>query len=234
MANQLRCIIVDDDEIDRLSTLALVKQYPYVQVAGVFDDPIKAMQTILQDLPDVAFLDVDMPGMSGLELRRQLTAIPACVFITSFPEYAVESFELAAIDFIVKPLRADRLAITMERLQQYMALRQKAQLLDHTLGGDTIFIKEGTQLVKLAVHEIIYLEALKDYTRIVTTTGKHCVLAALGNLLKEPGFQGFLRVHKSFAVQKQWVERVGSQELLVKGITLPVGRAYKESLAQLK
>ncbi|WP_276483714.1 LytR/AlgR family response regulator transcription factor [Paraflavitalea pollutisoli] len=234
MTNPLRCIIVDDDEIDRLTTVALVKQYPVIQVTGVYDHPGKAMQAMVQDPPDIAFLDVDMPGMSGLELRRQLSGIPACVFITSYPEYAVESFELAAIDFIVKPLRADRFAMTMERLQQYMTLRQKAQLLDHTLGGDTIFIKEGTAQVKLSLHEIIYLEALKDYTRIVTSNNKHCVLTSLGNLLQEPGFQNFLRVHKSFAVQKQWVERIGSQDILVKGTSLPVGRAYKENLAQLK
>jgi two-component system, LytTR family, response regulator len=75
---------------------------------------------------------------------------------------------------------------------------------------------------------------LKDYTRIVTTSGKHCVLTALGNLLKEPSFQSFVRIHKSYAVQKHFIERIKSQEIIAKGILLPVGRSYKDSLAALK
>jgi two-component system LytT family response regulator len=234
MANQLSCIIVDDDEIDRLTTLSLVRKYPWLQVEGVYDNPVKALAGVAEALPDIAFLDVDMPDMTGLELRRKLADIPACVIITSYPEYAVESFEVAALDFLVKPLRAERFAVTIERLQDLFTLREKAKLLDHSLGADAIIIKEGHEQVKLSLHEIIYLEALKDYTRLITAHGKHYVLASLGNLLKEAGFGSFVRIHKSYAVQKHFVERMKGQELTVKGIVLPVGRAYKDNLAQLK
>ncbi len=234
MTNSLRCIVVDDDEIDRLTTLSMVKRYEWLSVAGVFDSAEAALSSIAGTLPDIAFLDVDMPGMSGLELRRQLTDIPACIIITSYPEYAVESFDVAALDFMVKPLRADRFALMIERLQDFFATRQKARLLDHSLGGDTIVIKDGHEQVKLALHEIYYLEALKDYTRIVTASGKHTVLSSLGNLLKAPEFASFVRIHKSYAVQKHFVERMKGQAVTIKGIELPVGRGYKDNLAQLK
>ncbi|MGN6420777.1 MAG: LytR/AlgR family response regulator transcription factor [Pseudobacter sp.] len=234
MARPLTCIVVDDQEIDRLTTLSLVKKHPQLQVAGVYDNPGTALTAVQNSIPDIAFLDVDMPAMSGLELRRQLQQIPACVFITSYPEYAAESFEVAALDFIVKPLKSERFAKTVDRLQEFFTILDKAALLDHSLGSNTIFIKDGHHQVKLPLHEIIYLEALKDYTRIVTLTGKHCILSSLGNLLKENEFNSFIRIHKSFAVQKHFIERIKAQEIEVRGTILPVGRTYKDALSGLK
>jgi two-component system, LytTR family, response regulator len=235
MASKLyRCIVVDDDEIDRLTVQSFIKKYPLLEIEGVYTNAEAALTAVENNIPDIAFLDVDMPDMSGLELRRKLTAIPACVFITSYPDYAVESFELAALDFIVKPVKAERFAKTIERLNDFFTIREKAALLDYSLGSDTIFIKDGHEQVKLQLHHIIYLEALKDYTSIITTTGKHCVLASLGNLLKEPGFQSFIRIHKSYAVQKNYIEKMKAQEMVLKGFTLPVGRTYKDVLAEFK
>lgn len=234
MNRQYSCIIVDDDEIDRLTTVSFVRQFSFLKIAAVYSSAEEAIANMKDPLPDIAFLDVDMPGLSGLQLRQQLTSIPACVFITSYPDYAVESFELAALDFIVKPIKAERFAKTIERLHTFLSVHDKAKLLDHSLGADTIFIKDGHEQVKLQLHEIIYLEALKDYTSIVTSASKHCILSSLGNLLKEPGFQSFIRIHKSYAVQKNYIDRVKAQEVIVKNISLPVGRAFKDALAAFK
>lgn len=123
--------------------------------------------------------------MSGLELREHLINIPACIFITSYPDFAVESFELSVFDFLIKPLKADRFEKAMHRLQDYLLVKQKAALLDFTLGADSLFIKDGHEHIKIQLHEVLYLEALKDYTSIVTIKKKYCVLSSLGNLLKE-------------------------------------------------
>jgi two-component system, LytTR family, response regulator len=224
------CIIVDDDEIDRLTVLSYCRHYPFLKVAGSFEDPQKALAFAKDNATDVLLLDIDMPGISGLELRRQLEDIPACIFITSYPEFAVESFELSVLDFLVKPLKADRFAAAMQRLESYLAMRSKASLLDHTLGGDTLFIKDGHEHFKIQLHEIIYLEALKDYTGVVTAAKKYCVLSSLGNLLSEKSFASFIRIHRSYAVQKHFVNRITAKEIFVNGIGLPVGRSYKEVL----
>lgn len=234
MSKSLRCIIVDDDEIDRLTTVSMVKKYPQIQITGVFDHPVAALAAAKENLPDIAFFDIDMPTLSGLDLRRQLDAIPACIFITSYAEYAAESFDVAAFDFIVKPIQSARLEKTIGRLEVFFTIRDKANMLDHSLGADTIFIKDGHDQVKLSIHEIIYLEALKDYTKIVTANGNHHMLVSIGNVLKEPGFKSFVRIHKSFAVQKNKIEKIKSQEIVVQGIVLPLGRSYKESLSGLK
>lgn len=234
MSRIYNCIIADDHEIDRLSVAAAIKRHPFMQVSGMYSSAEDALASVNKTLPDIAFLDIDMPGISGLELRKQLVDIPVCVFITSYPDYAVDSFELAALDFIVKPLKADRFAITAERIKTYLEIKHKAVLLDVTLGADTIFIKQGHEQVKLSLHEVIYLEALKDYTIIVTAQKKYSVLTSLGNLLKEKPFEQFIRIHRSYAVQKHFIERIKAQEITVNNVVLPVGRNYKETVSKLK
>jgi len=232
-ANAYSCIIVDDDEIDRLTTLSFVKKYPFLLVAGVYDNAAAALAEIGQTRPRILLLDVDMDGTNGLELRRQLLQVDACIFITSYPDYALESFELAALDFLVKPIKADRFAASMQRLEEYLLLRKKSELLDYSLNGDTIFIKDGHEHIKIKAADILYLEALKDYTGIITRQKKHCVLASLGNLLKDPSFSSFIRVHRSYAVQKHFIDKITPQEIHISGISIPVGRSYKDSLEKI-
>jgi DNA-binding LytR/AlgR family response regulator len=102
------------------------------------------------------------------------------------------------------------------------------------LGADTIFIKDGNSQIKLQLHEILYLEALKDYTRIITTGRKHAVLMPLGSLIKEKAFSNFVRIHRSFAVQKHFIDKISHGEVMVRNIALPVGRSYKEGLNNIK
>ena len=232
-ANVYSCIIVDDDEIDRLTILSYAKKYSFLSITGVYDNAEAALAGIEQTHPVVLLLDVDMEGISGLELRRQLLQVDACIFITSYPDYALESFELAALDFMVKPLKAERFAASMQRLEEYLLLRKKSALLDHSLNGDVVFIKDGHEQIKIRTADILYLEALKDYTGIVTRQKKYCVLVSLGNLLKDPSFGSFIRVHRSYAVQKHFVDRITPQELFVNGIAIPIGRSYKEVLQQV-
>ncbi|WP_242696328.1 LytR/AlgR family response regulator transcription factor [Longitalea luteola] len=230
-----KCIIVDDDEVDRLTTLSFVRKYPFLTIAGVYASAEEALVGIKNTPVDVLFLDIDMPGLTGLDLRRQLLQTPVCIFITAYPDYAVESFELAALDFLVKPLKTDRFLHTMNRLQDYFDIKRKAALFECSVGGDTIFIKEGHDQIKIKLHEIVYLEALKDYTHVVTTTKKYCVLFTLGNLLKEAAFKTFIRIHRSYAVQQHFIEKIAvNQVTLNTAITLPVGRSYRNSLEELK
>ncbi len=233
MNKKIGCMVVDDDTIDRLTTVSFLNDYPFIQLLGSFESPVQALDAANKLCPDVLFLDIDMPEMSGLELRKQLLHVPACVFITSYPDYALEGFDMAALDFLVKPFTAERFAKMMERLQQHALIRQKANLLEHTLGADTIFIKDGSEQIKLQLHEIIYLEALKDYTGIVTAQKKYAVLSPLGSLIKEKAFRSFIRIHRSYAIQKHFIKKISSGEVMVNDIVLPVGRSFKDALKGL-
>ena len=228
-------MVVDDDNVDKLIVQAYLETYPFIEVAAVFESPVVALEAAKKKRPDCLFLDIDMPEMSGLKLREQLLHIPACVFITSYPEYAVESFEMAALDFLVKPFSAERFGKTINRLEEYMMIRKKSELLSHTLGADTIFIKDGHDQVKLQLHEVIYLEALNNYTSIVTDNRKYTVLSPISGLLKEKPFGRFIRIHRSYAVQKNYIKKISADAVhITNNILLPVGRTYKEALNSIR
>lgn len=224
------CVIVDDNEIDRLTALAHARQYPILDIVGVFASATDALPVVQNQPVDVLFLDIDMPELSGLELRMSLMQVPVCVFITSYPDYAAESFAVDAFDYLVKPIRRERFAHMMGRVETFFELTRKAQLFDLSLGADTVYIKDGHEQIKLNMHEIVYLEGLKDYTRIVTTTHQYTVLSSIGNLLQNKPFQSFLRIHRSYAVQRHYIDRIGAQQIQVQQFTLPVGRSYKSVL----
>lgn len=226
------CIIIDDDEIDRLTVVSYAKRFSVLNIMGVFENAEEALPLLEKEKIDILFLDIDMPIMNGLDFRKKAMEVPVCIYITAHPEHAVESFELDTLDFIVKPIKLDRFTQTLSKIEDYMELKLKAQLFESTVGGDVIYIKEGHNETKVKLHDILYLEALKDYTKIVTSTKKHCVLTSIGNLLKENHFQSFVRIHRSFAVQKQYIEKKMTNELLLNnGILIPIGRSYKENLS---
>jgi len=231
MMKKYTCIVVDDDEIDRLTVLSFAKKFPILDILGVFESAEEALPFIEKEKIDILFLDIDMPGLSGIEFRKSALEIPVCVFITAHPEHAVESFQIETLDFIVKPLKLDRFSKTMSRIEEFMEIKLKALLFEASIGGDTIYIKEGHEQTKVKLHEILYLEALKDYTLVITDKKRHCVLSSIGNLLKEDHFQSFIRIHRSFAVQKQFIQKINSTEILLNNnITIPVGRSYKDNL----
>jgi len=225
------CIIVDDDEIDRLTAVSYAKKFPVLDILGVFESAEDAVPFLEKEKIDILFLDIDMPGLNGIEFRKQALEIPVCVFITAHPEHAVESFQIETLDFIVKPLKLDRFTQTVNRIEEFMEIKLKASLFEASIGGDTIYIKEGHEQTKVKLHEILYLEALKDYTLVVTERKRHCVLSSIGNLLKEDHFQSFVRIHRSYAVQKQYVQKINSTEIILNNnAVIPIGRSYKENL----
>jgi two-component system, LytTR family, response regulator len=225
------CIIVDDSQMDRLAVQAFLEEYSFLKLAGSFASARESLEHIrVAGVPDAIFLDVDMPEKNGLELREELRIIPACIFVTAHPQFALEGFELAALDYLVKPLREDRFETAMRRLQEYLELHHKAELLDFTLGESTLFIKDGFNKVKLQINEIVYLEALKDYTGIITKHRKYCVLSPLGTLIKEKAFQSFVRIHRSYAIHRQAVSEISSKGVRVNDILLPIGKSYKDSV----
>lgn len=231
---QYRCIIIDDDDIDRLSVVMFAKRFPILDIAGVFRSAEEALPTLTKQPVDILFLDINMPGINGLEFRKKMSQVPVCIFISSHTDLAFETFALDTLDFIAKPVTLEKFTKTLGRIEEYLDIRHKAALFESTLGGDTISIKEGYEKTKIKLHNILYLEALKDYTKIVTAEKKHCVLASLGVLLKMPEFSSFLRIHRSYAVQKLFVEKVISNEIILKNKTvLPIGRSFKDEVKTL-
>lgn len=228
---KLNAIIVDDNEIDRLTVLSFAKRFPILNIIGAYSCAEEALEAIAKNCIDVLFLDIDLPGLSGVELRKSAKEVPACVFITSHPEFAVESFELDTLDFIVKPIKLNRFENAINRIAEFMEIKQKADLFESSIGGDIIYIKEGHEQTKVKLHDILYIEALKDYSLVITSEKRHCVFSSIGNLLKEIDFRSFIRVHRSFAVQKQFVHKINTNEIILNNaMVIPIGRSFKDNV----
>lgn len=225
------CIIVDDDEMDKLAVVSYAKRFSTLNIVGVFDSAEKALTFLENNTIEVAFLDIELKGASGIELRQKALEIPVCVFISSHSESAAETFELQTLDFIVKPFKFPRFEQTVKRIEEFMEIRLKASLFESSIGGDAVYVKTGHNQIKVKLHEILYLEALKNYTILVTEGKRHCVLSNLGEILQEEKFSSFIRIHRSYAVQKQFIQKIGSQEIELKNnVSIPVGRSFKDNL----
>lgn|SRR5690625_2211362 len=227
----IRCIGVDDSELDRLVLADCISKFDDVELLCILDNPQEAVQIIQSLKPDVIFLDIDMPGMSGLELRSQVSDIPVCVFTTDHPEFALDSFELETLDYLLKPYSFERFSQTIDRIKEYLNIRKKAADYEHQNLENLIFIKSGNKKVRINVNDILYLKALQNYTVLFTADSSEYVLEVLGSLLSKTEFSDFVRVHRSFAVNKQHVHKVSSKNItLSNGNTIPVGRSYKPLL----
>jgi DNA-binding LytR/AlgR family response regulator len=225
------CIIVDDSEIDQLSLKAFLSKFPNFKILGTFTSPVKALEIIGDIEIDVLFLDIQMPDINGLEFRKKARSIPVCVFISYSQDYAVESFELETLDYIVKPLRFERFEKTIQKIESYMTVLKRAEL--NTIPDNVAFIKNGNQQVKIILSEILYLEAFSDYTNIVAKTGKEIISSNIGSILKESTFLDFLRIHRSYAIPKTNIYKINrNQVILNDGTVLPIGKTYKENILQ--
>ncbi|WP_312765204.1 LytTR family DNA-binding domain-containing protein [Epilithonimonas sp.] len=228
---KIKCIVIEDQEVDRLMLQHLIKQQNILELVATVDSAENAKHFI-DDSIDLLFLDIDLPEMSGIDIRKTYQKIPACIFVSSHPEYAIETFELDTFDFISKPIKKERFEYSVHKLIDFFSMKEKSEYFDMLSGSQFLKIKEGHNVVQIKISDIIYLEALKDYTRLVTAQKKHCVLSSIGQILKEQHFSNFIRIHKSYAVPKHLITIKKSYEVVINNnINLPIGRAYKENLS---
>lgn len=228
-------LIIDDDDMDRLTTSYYLKSYPFLVHSGSFSSSKDALDYLQSNSVDILFLDIDIPEITGLELQKLIAHKVLCtIFITSYSEYALDGFDQNAFDFLVKPINKERLDSCMDRLKEYLEIRLKANLFQHSFNQNSIMVKEGHNYVTISPYEVVYLEALKDYTRIVLLDKKNTIHGNLGTMLNKEYFKDFIRIHKSYAVQKKYIRSIKTNEItLINDIVLPIGQSYKKSLLSI-
>ena len=235
MTNELSCIIVDDDYLDRLSIETELNNLDCLRLIGSFDNATEAAEAINRHKPDVLFLDVDMPEISGLELFKSVSEYaPLCVIISSYPDYALQSFELKVFDYILKPLTTERFGETVKRLCDFVDIKEKAKAYTTLIENEKVIFKEGHNIVYLNVSDILYLEAFGDYTKVVTNNKNYLTLATLGGFLEELPSEKFARIHRSYAVAKEQIRQIGNATVGVGNINLPIGKTYRSTLSQIR
>jgi DNA-binding LytR/AlgR family response regulator len=231
MQDKLKYLIVEDDELDRLSVEQEADKFPFLQKIAACSHPLEAVELISTCHPDVLFVDIEMPGISGLQLvKRTADSSLLPVFITSHPEFAIESYEIEAFDYLLKPLAADRFARCALRLRDFHQLRNKAFAFDTQQESDFIIIKQGYEKCRIRLQDILYVEAMKDYTRVITAARQFLVLTTLGSMQERLPPQNFIRIHRSYIVNIDKIERVKGNKVYLPAHELPLGKLYKNVL----
>ncbi len=228
----LKYVIVDDDEIDRAVVETEAAKFSFLQKIASCYNPLEAVEIITRFNPDIIFLDIEMPDFSGIDLlRKKITDNSLAVFITSHPEFALESYELEAFDYLLKPLSSERFARCAFRLHDFYKMRMKAFAFDTEQEKDFIIVKQGYDKYKISIHDILFLEAMKDYTKITTITQQYLVLTTLNGITEKLPADIFVRIHRSYVVNKKKVDAIQKNKINIQSHVLPIGKLYKHALS---
>ncbi|WP_224999178.1 LytTR family DNA-binding domain-containing protein [Cesiribacter sp. SM1] len=242
----MRCIAVDDEPL----ALALIKSYiervPFLQLIGTYDSAYEALEVVQQQDIELVFLDINMPDLTGLQFIRSLSKPPAIIFTTAYQQYAVEGFELDAVDYLLKPYAFERFLKAVNKANRQTA-RPAAKPAAQPIAPapataapaapqpsaenseEFIFIKVEHNILKLNLKEVFYIEAFKDYVKIHTNEARAVLtiksMKAMEEMLEG---KGFIRIHRSYIVSIEKIESMRNNRVMVKGKSFPVGENYKE------
>ncbi|WP_293788362.1 LytTR family DNA-binding domain-containing protein [uncultured Pedobacter sp.] len=234
------CLIVDDNEIERDAIEMHLKKIPSLDIIAVCTDGIEASQILSTTLVDIVFSDIDMPELSGMDLLKSLKKQPLFIFITSFSEYAAESFNLDALDFIVKPATFERILKAANKAIEYIELRKQVNKLqvDHIsiedkTDGDYFFFRETKGITKLKYNDVIYIESMGDFSKLFTRIDKHVILVSLKNLEKQLPSKIFFRVHKQYIINVNHIVTLTTHEVhLAHNFSVPISAANRQELLE--
>jgi DNA-binding LytR/AlgR family response regulator len=223
MASNLTCLIVDDEDLAVSLLEAYVQKTEGITVAGTCYHAIEAQNFLQEHTADVVFLDIQMPYLTGLEFVKRLQNPPLIVFTTSYSEHAVEAFSLNVIDYLLKPFTYERFLQAVEKTKEFVFVKQQGR----ETSKEFLFVKSDSILVKVLFEDLLYVEGLKQYVKLVTATGQIITLESMKKLEELLPKQQFIRLHKSFIVSTSKIESMSRKEVVVGKKEIPVGKTYE-------
>ncbi|RYY54540.1 MAG: response regulator transcription factor [Chitinophagaceae bacterium] len=231
---KLRCLLIDD-EPQALQVLAsYITSINGLEIAGQCRNAIEALDVLKRQAVDVMFLDIKMPRIIGTDFLRNLSHPPKVIFVTAYREYAVDGFELDAVDYLVKPVSFERFFKSIARLNRQMGEDVSAPAVIEASGGPTfIYLKVDRDMKKVFIPEILYIEGWKDYVRVFCRDGTDLLakqsISAMENLLSE---HKFIRTHRSFIVSLDTISGYNGVSVMIGKVEIPIGRLYKMAVME--
>jgi two-component system, LytTR family, response regulator len=222
----MNCIIVDDDDLTRLEVEQFVKQTPLLNLVGSFASAKEALTFSSTNKPQLIFLDIMMPEMSGLEFIQYLNEQnPLIILMTVERDYAIEAFNYNVTDFLVKPLSYERFIKAIAKAKSHIDHAR-----NENISSKFIFAKVHSELIKINTDEINFIEAVGNYISIHTGSARHIVHSTMKSVLEKLSDKDFIRVHHSYIVRVDKIQNIEGNTLTVDKTLIPVSRAYKDSL----
>ncbi|GHB61693.1 LytR/AlgR family response regulator transcription factor [Persicitalea jodogahamensis] len=231
----IRCFVLDDEPLATALLASHIGRLPDMDLIGVSNNPTQALGQLQQTQVDVLFLDIQMPRLTGFELLRPLGYRPKVIFTTAFREYALDSFEFDAVDFLVKPISFERFLQSVGKI--YRFLPAAAPELDpaHAPKPEKAYqyFKVNKEMVKIFLEDILWIEGMKDYVKIHTLSGTLVSYLRISYLEEKLPSDQFLRIHKSFIVSLDHVQAVSASYFRIHDTELPIGRSYKARVEEV-
>jgi len=227
---KIRCLIVDDEPLARRLVAGHASKLPSWVVVGQCRNAIEAHEMLQSKSIDVLFLDVNMPVINGVDFFRSLLDPPYLVFTTAYPEYAIDGFDLDAVDYILKPVTFDRFLRAAERVQAKINQREQQKADASLLVQDHLFIKSFGKLVRIPFADLLYIEAKGDYVRFLTKQRELFAAMTMGDAESILPNSLFLRVHRSYIVSFHAITSIFGNTIEVGEFKIPIGANYKNDV----
>ena len=224
----IKCIIVEDERLAQNVIQSHLKRIPQFELVGICNNALEAKEILNNQLVDLIFLDIQLPGMDGLNFLKTLQEPPAVILTTAYAEYALESYEFNVIDYLLKPISFERFSKAVNKIIEGKILTQPAKF-----ESDHIYIKSGSKFFKVDFSEIIYVEGMKDYLKIFTTDATLVTHQTMNEMEKLLPSKLFIRVHKSYIVSLARIKSIYGNNIETTKLTIPIGVNYKEKVMQL-
>lgn len=236
--NKINCLVVDDEELARALLENYIGRLPHLAVAGLCKDPLEALQTLQSQPVDLLFLDIQMPGLTGVEFLRTLHQKPITVFTSAYPDYALEGYSLDVTDYLLKPFSFERFVQAVNKASDLIRLKNAP--LPTTAAApppaaaerDFILVKADHKVHRLRFEDIHYIESMREYVAWHTEQGRILSLNSLKNLEQELPASQFVRIHKSYMVPTARIGILEGSLLHVGKEKLPIGASYREEIVR--
>ncbi len=231
----IKCAIIDDEPLAVELLASYVSKIPFLELSGKYTNATDALHGIGQNPVDLLFLDIQMPELNGLELSRMVPESTRIVFTTAFNQYAIDGFRVNALDYLLKPISyADFLEASTKAMQWFQLVHQSEQAAPAAPAEEeprSIFVKSEYKLLQIDLDDIRYIEGLKDYVKIYTEQSPHPILSLMNMKAIEQMLptSRFIRVHRSFIVQKSKIREIERNRIVFGDIYIPIGDSYKQA-----
>ena len=227
----LHAIVLDDEPLALEVVRSMTEKVNFVDVRAYFTNAFEAMDYLKTNDIDLVFLDIKMPDITGIDFFRSLSNPPMVIFTTAYSEHAVESFELDAIDYLLKPFSMVRFLKACNKA--YAAADRKAKQSTPSTGPSHIFIKSGYEQIRISLTDILYAEGSGNYVQFVLDNKKIASRLTMGEAQEILPIPAFVRIHRSFIVAKQHIQKMDRKSVWINQTELPIGAAYLSEIDKI-
>ena len=233
---QHTCLIVEDEPLARNLLTEYVKKIPFLTLVKACSNPMEGLEVLRSNAIDILFLDIQMPEITGITLLKILQKKPMVILTTAYSEYAIESYDLDVVDYLLKPITFDRFLKAVDKASQRITSPPANPVTDKTqseTSPDFVFVKDGTKLVRINFDDVLYVEGLKDYVTIHTKTQKVVTLQRLKSLEMQLPADKFIRIHHSYIIALKAIDVIHKGEVQIGNAMIPISDSYKKAFKDL-